>query len=66
MHDRHDQNVVLLNCIENTIRKLTCHTPPNIFINRSIAGWGFSDPIDCLLDRVYERLSNLNSLLCEY
>ena len=64
MHDRQNQNLVLLNCIENTIGKLSRHTSPNIFINRSIAGWGFPDPIDCILDRVYECLGNLNPLLC--
>lgn len=63
MHNRQNQNVVLLNCVENTIGKLTRHTTPNIFINCSVASWGFPDSVDCIFNSIYKRLSNLSPLL---
>jgi hypothetical protein len=60
----HGLVVLLFNCIENSIRKLSRHAPPNVITNWRITIRRFSDSINCILDRIDECLCHLNSLLC--
>ena len=64
VHHCQNQNVVLLNCIENSIGKFARHTPPNILIYHNITSRRFFNPVDCILNSINECLCHLNPLFC--
>ncbi len=64
MHNRQNENIVLFNCIEDSVRKLPRHTSPNVIINWSVTIRGLPDSINRILDHVDECLCNLYFLFC--
>ena len=64
MHDCQNQNVVLFNCIKNTIGKLTGQTSPHVLINYTPTIWSFSNSINRILNSINECLRYLSTLLC--
>jgi hypothetical protein len=64
MYNCQNKNVVLLNRIENAIRKLVCQASSNLFINYAPASRSFSNSVDCILNSINKRLRYLSTTLC--